>query len=103
MLGSNSGIVRRLGDQRANRLPRGARKVAEQLSIPQKVRAEDLRDGEEECLPVAACRHFIVPATDEERRRMRALLERLLRDVDELLDIGTAVARVQAKIEKGTN
>lgn len=43
-----------------------------------------------------------VPATDEERRRMRAL-QRLLRDADELFDIGAAVAHVQAKIEKGTN
>lgn len=44
-----------------------------------------------------------IPASDDERRRMRALLERLIRDADELFDIGAAVAHVQAKIEKGTN
>ncbi len=44
-----------------------------------------------------------IPASDDERRRMRALLERLIRDADELFDISAAVAHVQAKIEKGTN
>lgn len=44
-----------------------------------------------------------VPLTDNERRRMRALLDRASRDVDELFDAATAAAHVQAKIEKGTN
>lgn len=44
-----------------------------------------------------------IPLTDEERRRMRALLVRLSRDADELFDIATTAAHVQAKIEKGTN
>lgn len=44
-----------------------------------------------------------IPVTDEERRRMRALLDRITAEVDELFDIATAAAHVQAKIEKGTN
>jgi hypothetical protein len=41
--GPNTGIVRRLGHQRANRLPRGPGQIAEQFSIPQEVSAEDLK------------------------------------------------------------
>lgn len=38
-----------------------------------------------------------IPASDDERCRMRALLERLIRDADELFDIGAAVAHVQGE------
>jgi uncharacterized membrane protein len=44
-----------------------------------------------------------VPLGEDERRRMRVLLDRASRDVDELFDLATAAAHVQAKIEKGTN
>lgn len=43
------------------------------------------------------------PVTDEERLTMRALLDRITAQVDELFDIATAAAHVQARIEKGTN
>jgi len=37
-----------------------------------------------------------VPVTDEERRRMRALLDRITAEVDELFDLATVAAHTES-------
>lgn len=44
-----------------------------------------------------------IPFSDMEGRRMRAVLDRLICDANELYDLATVAAHVQAKVDKGTN
>jgi len=44
---------------------------------------------------------FVVP--DADRRQMKTLLIKMMREADELFDLATAVAHLQTTLKKGTN